>query len=369
MVLVPIETPVEIPSEGLRQDRSAVSTATQRRVAVIGCGVCSPAAHSAKELVNLLTAREPQRARPVKQLLAREELDNASGLGVRESKKVDRFSLLALAAARRALRDAGLKSDAVRHCGIVSGNMMAGWTFTEPQLRALHALGLGAVSPYLATAWFPAAPQGQVTIHLNMQGFAKTVTTDQSAGAQAIGMAFERIRDHRADLLLAGGVEAPVTPFVQAALTQLGEGPGDLAEAAAFILLSTADGGCPAIGAHTTFPLPCSESFPAEVIVRQIAAFLHELPDRPPVQTAVCNVAADLRIEEEIASIVRKAVHGAEPRLFFPMRAIGNCLGASSAIAAVVAYEVLSQATAPCSALVLSVGHQCGDLLWMYRWS
>jgi len=237
-------------------------------VAVIGCGVCSPVARSAKELANHLTAGEPQHARPVKQLLAREELDDASGLSVREIKKVDRFSLLALAAARRALRDAGLDSDAVRQCGIISGNMMAGWTFTEPQLRALHALGLGAVSPYLATAWFPAAPQGQVTIHLKMQGFAKTVTTDQCAGVQAVGMAFEHIRDRRADLLLAGGVDALVTPFVQAALTQLGESQENLTEAAAYLLLSADGEGCPAIGAHTTFPLPRSGCFPAEVIAR-----------------------------------------------------------------------------------------------------
>src|SRR5262249_51563288 len=98
-----------------------------------------------------------------------------------------------------------------------------------------------------------------------------------------------------------------------------------------------------------------------------VGAFCRELPDHPLVGTVVCNVAADLRIEADVASIIRNTIHSVEPRLLFPVRAIGACLGASSALAAVVAYEVLSQATAPCSALVLSVGHQCGDLLWMYR--
>jgi 3-oxoacyl-[acyl-carrier-protein] synthase II len=340
------------------------------QVWVKGYGLYSPAARSVEQLVDLLPACDPQPTATdtCKRLLPLAELQAASGLSSREAKKVDRFSLLAVAAARAALHGAGLRPDEIARCGIVTGNMMAGWTFTETQLRALHAIGPGEVSPYLATAWFPAAPQGQITIHLKMMGFAKTVTTDRCAGTQAIGLAFDRIRNRRSDLLLAGGVEAPVTPFVEAAFTQLRQGqPQEIAEAAAYLLLSAGKGDYPAIGAYETFSLPHSGSFSAEAIAKRIARFVSELPDHLTLSIVVCNVAADSTIEEKVASVITEALPSIKPRLFFPVRAIGDCLAASGAIATLIAHAVLVREQLPCSALVLSIGEQCGDLLWMYR--
>jgi 3-oxoacyl-(acyl-carrier-protein) synthase len=327
----------------------------------------SPAARSAKELVRLLLADEfPERA-VGERLLPLERLHAASGLSRREVKKVDRFSLLGLAAARAALLAAGLTEDKIANCGIVTGNMMAGWTFTEPQLRALHTTGLADISPYLATAWFPAAAQGQITIHLNMHGFAKTVTTDRCAGAQAIGMAYKHIRGQRSDMLLAGAVEAPVTSFVESAFTGIDGVPIALAEAAAYLLLATGQGQGTTISGHSTFSLPDADFFPEEVLAQQLTGLLRETSAQPPIDVVVCNVPSNHELESGVAAVIGDVMKGRKPKLLFPTRLTGDCLAASGAIAAVVAHEMLMQNESPGSALVLSTGHQCGDLLRMSR--
>jgi 3-oxoacyl-(acyl-carrier-protein) synthase len=348
-------------------DFTSAFTTLSRQVSIMGCGLVSPRASSAKELVRRLFSDEFHESAAGERLLPLELLHTVSGLSRREVKKVDRFSLLGLAAARAALLAAGLTEAEVANCGIITGNMMAGWTFTEPQLRALHTTGLGDISPYLATAWFPAAAQGQITIHLNMHGFAKTVTTDRCAGAQAIGMAYKQIRGQRSDLLLAGAVEAPVTAFVESAFSGIDEAPVVLTEAAAYLLLAAGHERGTNISAHSTFALPDADLFPEEILARQLAGLLRESSAQPPIDVVVCNVPATREMEAGVAAVVGDVMKGRQPRLLFPTRVTGDCLAASGAIAAVVAYEVLMQKESPGSALVLSTGHQCGDLLRMSR--
>jgi hypothetical protein len=161
-------------------------------------------------------------------------------LGPRDLKKMDRMALLALCAARQAWRNAGCEDSDRALCGVMSGNAVAGWTFTEPQLRKLYSSGVDNVSPYLASAWFPAAPQGQISIHMNLRGYAKTVVTDRCAGTQAIGLAAEAISAARGERFLAGASEAPLTPFVEDASANSGQSRTALAEGAAYLVLGTA---------------------------------------------------------------------------------------------------------------------------------
>jgi 3-oxoacyl-[acyl-carrier-protein] synthase II len=137
-------------------------------------------------------------------------------------KRMDRFCTLSMVAARRALADAGLLSadgsslagdvDAER-VGVYLANMFGGWDITEESMRRLCQLGYTGVSPYVASAWFPTASQGQISIHWGLRGFSKTVIADTASGALALGYAAAAIRDGRADVMLAGGAEASVTPY------------------------------------------------------------------------------------------------------------------------------------------------------------
>jgi hypothetical protein len=294
-----------------------------------------------------------------------EKLHMAAGLSIRDTKKVDRFSLLGVAAARAAWSHCSLSDEESINCGIITGNMFAGWTFTEPQLRSLHKHGIDNVSPYLATAWFPAAPQGQITINLKMRGFAKTITTDRCSGSQAIGLAFERIRNSRSDLLLAGGVEAPVTPFVEAALVSDGLDSSSLSEAAAYLLLASSHQTSLTIEAHATFPLHSSSGFSSETLRRQIVAFLKKGLKLPRVKFVVCNTPPAGSCESQTRSLICEIFGQPLPQLLFPTTVTGECLAASGPVSGVLCSHILKREKTSCSALVLSIGHQCGDLMWM----
>lgn len=313
-----------------------------------------------------------------RQVVSKEELQSASGLSYREAKKMDRFSLLALAAARAALDAGNLNEEEFRNCGIITGNMVGGWSFTEPQLRALHSVGLSAVSPYLASAWFPAAPQGQVTIHLGMKGFAKTITTDRGAGAQAIEMAIERLRHSRKkEFLLAGGAEAPVTPFVEAALAQAGTATETIVEGAAYLLLtsmksgaaeSAAAAGETKLGDYISFPLHYGRGFPAAQVSKAVLSMLESGKNLPFPDAVICNTAACGWIESETTSALKTLMGSRMPRLLFPTRVVGDGLAASAPIAIGIGHELLKeQPDNYRSLLALTIGHQGGHIIRMYR--
>lgn len=129
-------------------------------------------------------------------------------------KRMDRFCQLAMSAAGSAIDDAGLDESLNTHrTGVYLGNMFGGWDVTEPSMRGLCKQGYTGVSPYVASAWFPTAPQGQISIHWGLKGFSKTAVADTASSAVAIGYAAAAIADGRADVMLAGGAEAPVTPY------------------------------------------------------------------------------------------------------------------------------------------------------------
>ncbi len=130
-------------------------------------------------------------------------------------KRMDRFCCLAIAAAQQALQDSKLDLEALDHqaSGVYVGNMYGGWSVTDPSLRNLLRQGYRTVSPYVASAWFPTAPQGQITIRWNLHGYSKTVIADTASSALATGYAARAIQEGRAEVMLAGGAESPITPY------------------------------------------------------------------------------------------------------------------------------------------------------------
>jgi 3-oxoacyl-(acyl-carrier-protein) synthase len=65
----------------------------------------------------------------------------------------------------------------------------------------------------MASAWFPAAPQGQVSIYYGIKGFSKTIVADRASSLEAIGYARKTLSKKKLNMILAGGMEAPVTPY------------------------------------------------------------------------------------------------------------------------------------------------------------
>jgi 3-oxoacyl-(acyl-carrier-protein) synthase len=144
-----------------------------------------------------------------------DDLEKYTHLSERLLKKIDAFSHMALIASEMALQDAGID---ITHedpalVGIFLGNAIGGWLYAETELRDLYLEGRQGVSPYMASAWFPAAPQGQVSIYYGIKGFSKTVVSDRASSLMALGYARKVLYKNKLNMILGGGMEAPVTPY------------------------------------------------------------------------------------------------------------------------------------------------------------
>lgn len=153
-------------------------------------------------------------------------------LSPRLTRKIDRFSVFALITTQLALEHAGLLSEkktawsqqehAGERVGICVGNNLGGWEFAERELRNLWSLGPREISPYMATAWFPAAVQGNVSIHFGLKGPGRTFLNDRASSALALIHAANALRRGKADIMIAGGTEAPFSPYAALCYQQSG---------------------------------------------------------------------------------------------------------------------------------------------------
>ncbi|MFA5177725.1 MAG: beta-ketoacyl-[acyl-carrier-protein] synthase family protein [Candidatus Omnitrophota bacterium] len=144
-----------------------------------------------------------------------DELNKYSNISERLLKKIDAFSHMALIASELALQDASIdiKNEDPSLVGIFLGNAIGGWLYAETELRDLYIEGREGVSPYMASAWFPAAPQGQVSIYYGIKGFSKTVVADRAGSLMALGYGRKVLNKNKLNMILAGGMEAPVSPY------------------------------------------------------------------------------------------------------------------------------------------------------------
>jgi act minimal PKS chain-length factor (CLF/KS beta) len=137
--------------------------------------------------------------------------------------QTDRTTHLALVAADRALRDAGVvPGDLPAYgMGVVTAVGSGGFAFGERELRKLWSQGADHVSAYQSFAWFPAVNTGQIAIRSGSRGPNGVVIGVQPAGLDALGQARREIR-RGSRLVAAGGFEASLTPLGWAARLSTG---------------------------------------------------------------------------------------------------------------------------------------------------
>ncbi|HQL42243.1 MAG TPA: beta-ketoacyl-[acyl-carrier-protein] synthase family protein, partial [Candidatus Omnitrophota bacterium] len=130
-------------------------------------------------------------------------------------KKIDVFSHMALVASQIAIQDAkiDMEKENLKRAGIFAGNAIGGWLYAETELRDMYLEGREGVSPFMASAWFPAAPQGQISINYKIKGYSKTIVSDRASALMAIAYGAKNLNDGKNDFILAGGMEAPVSPY------------------------------------------------------------------------------------------------------------------------------------------------------------
>jgi 3-oxoacyl-[acyl-carrier-protein] synthase II len=133
----------------------------------------------------------------------------------KKAHRLDRFSQIALATALMALADAGLTAcDAASSgMGIYTGSALGGIAFAEEQHAVFVDRGIRAVSPMLALSVFGGASSCNIAIELGLTGPSVANANSCASGTIAIGEAARLIQDGRAEVMLAGGVEAPLAPL------------------------------------------------------------------------------------------------------------------------------------------------------------
>ena len=137
--------------------------------------------------------------------------------------RTDDFSQFAVACARMAEKDSGLKlneEDPYR-LGVILGSGLGGMFFYEKQILTVYEHGPKKAHPSAVPRVMPNAPAGTVSIELNLKGPNLTIATACASGNHAIGQAYEMIRTNKADVIFAGGTEAPIVAYTFAAFDNL----------------------------------------------------------------------------------------------------------------------------------------------------
>ena len=133
-------------------------------------------------------------------------------LEAKEARRLSRASQFAVAAARMALADSGLMVDASNRydVGALIANGSTSPPDTELATRTVIERGFGKVNPFYVTSSLPNMPSCQVAIQLGLLGYNTAIATACAASSQSIGEAAEVIRRGDAEVMLAGGTEAPI---------------------------------------------------------------------------------------------------------------------------------------------------------------
>ena len=195
-----------------------------RRVAITGIGAITPIGLTREGLWDWIRAersavREVTRfdASPFRTRIAAEVNDfhAEDHIEARRVRRLDRFGQFSVAAARMAIEDSQLNL-AVENCervGAMMGSALAGVGYAEAQLANFITQGLRAVDATLALAVFGGASSCNIAIEFGVTGPNSTNAMSCASGTMAIGEALRQIRHGYADVMIAGGAEAPLAPL------------------------------------------------------------------------------------------------------------------------------------------------------------
>lgn len=145
-----------------------------------------------------------------------DDFDPSAVLDAKETRRMSRFQQFAMVAASEAMEDAGLSvvdpAESERY-GVIVGSGIGGLGLMEEQVRILHERGPSRVSPTLVPGMIVDLAAGHISIRYGLRGINYAPVSACATGNHAIGEAFEAIRRGTADVVLAGGFDAGITPL------------------------------------------------------------------------------------------------------------------------------------------------------------
>jgi 3-oxoacyl-[acyl-carrier-protein] synthase II len=192
---------------------------SQRRVVVTGLGATTPlggdvdstwkALLAGQSGVRLLT-EDWRELLPV-HFAARVATEPADQMERVEMRRLDRSEQFALVASREAWIDAGSPDDIDKErLGVVIASGIGGVITLLDQFVNLNEKGARGVSPHTVPMLMPNGPAANVGLELQAKAGVHTPVSACASGAEAIGYAFEMIKNNRADIIVTGGVEAAI---------------------------------------------------------------------------------------------------------------------------------------------------------------
>jgi 3-oxoacyl-[acyl-carrier-protein] synthase II len=192
-----------------------------RRVVITGLGMVSPLANDVETSWRRLLAGESGAAEiqsfdhsdyNVHFACELKEFDPTNWIDRKAARRMDRFAQMVIAAARQAEQDSGVDvSEAPERYGASIATGIGGLHSYQECYHVLLTKGPDRVSPFSIPSIIPNMGAGWVSIELGTKGPLQSECTACAASNMAIGDAMDAIRMGRADVMFAGGTEAPIT--------------------------------------------------------------------------------------------------------------------------------------------------------------
>lgn len=205
----------------------------RKRVVVTGMGCVSPVGNTVEETWQALLAGKPGAANITlfdasqhKTRFAAEVkgFDSKALFGVREARKMDRFTQFAMAATLEALEQANYSIDESNRdrIGVLIGTGIGGIGTLLEQVEVMRERGPSRISPFLIPMMISDSAAGMIAIRLGARGPNMALATACATGANAIGEAAEMIRRGAADVMIAGASEASIVAMAMGGMNVMG---------------------------------------------------------------------------------------------------------------------------------------------------
>ncbi|HTH53926.1 MAG TPA: beta-ketoacyl-ACP synthase II [Edaphobacter sp.] len=196
----------------------------ERRVVVTGLGLICGVGHTASEVWDGLLAGKSGMAEitafdltghPVRFAAEVKNFDPLKFVDKKEARKMGRFIHFALAASDEAMKHSGLTvtDDIADRVGVHIGSGIGGFDVIEREHSAMLAGGPRKISPFFIPGSIVNLAAGHVSIRYNAKGPNEATATACTTSAHSIGDAYRIIQRGDADVMLAGGTEAAITPM------------------------------------------------------------------------------------------------------------------------------------------------------------
>ncbi len=195
-----------------------------RRVVVTGMGAITPIGNNVEDFFQAIKEgrsgidkirkfdTENYKAKVAGQV---KDFEPKEYMDYKESRRMDRFSQFAIAAAVEAFEDSDINIDRIdrERLGVIVGSGVGGIENIEKEANTLTSKGPRRVNPLFVPMIITNMAAGNIAIRFGAKGICSNIVTACASGSHCIGEAYRNIKHGYADIIFAGGAEAAITPL------------------------------------------------------------------------------------------------------------------------------------------------------------